>query len=45
MFTGIVKEIGHVKSVSGGRIEIGCELVLEKTKLGNSITEIGRAHV
>ena len=41
MFTGIVKEIGHVKSVSGGRIEIGCELVLEGTKLGDSIAVNG----
>lgn len=41
MFTGIVEEIGHVKSVSGGRIEIGCELVLEGTKLGDSIAVNG----
>lgn len=41
MFTCIVEEIGHVKSVSGGRIEIGCELVLEGTKLGDSIAVNG----
>ena len=41
MFTGIVEEIGYVKSVSGGRIEIGCELVLEGTKLGDSIAVNG----
>ena len=36
-----VEEIGHVKSVSGGRIEIGCELVLEGIKLGDSIAVNG----
>jgi len=37
MFTGIIEEIGKLKSFNGGRIEISCEKVLSDVKLGDSI--------
>ena len=37
MFTGIVEEIGKVKSFDGKRLVIECSVVLEDTKLGDSI--------
>lgn len=41
MFTGIVEEVGSVKSMAGGKIEILCEVVLNGTKLGDSIAVNG----
>lgn len=41
MFTGIVEEIGTVKSLSPGRIEIKAQTVLENTKIGDSIAVNG----
>lgn len=41
MFTGIVEEVGRVRRISGGQIEISCNLVLEGTKLGDSIAVNG----
>lgn len=37
MFTGIVEEIGKVKSFDGKRLVVECSVVLEGTKLGDSI--------
>ena len=41
MFTGIIEEVGRLKSLSGGRIEIFCEKVLEDVKIGDSISVNG----
>jgi len=37
MFTGIVEEIGTVKSLQAGRLTIAADVVLKDTKLGDSI--------
>lgn len=37
MFTGIVEEIGTLKSISNSTIVVECKTVLENTKLGDSI--------
>lgn len=37
MFTGIIEEIGKVKSFDGKRLVVECSVVLEGTKLGDSI--------
>ena len=41
MFTGIVEEIGRLKSFDGGRIEIHCEKILSDVKIGDSINTNG----
>ncbi|MGN0483445.1 MAG: riboflavin synthase [Lachnospiraceae bacterium] len=45
MFTGIIEEVGHVKSISGGGnaivLGISCKTVLENTKIGDSIAVNG----
>ena len=41
MFTGIIEEIGRLKSLGGGRIEITCEKILEDIKIGDSISTNG----
>ena len=41
MFTGIVEEIGAVRRVTDGSIDIGAKLVLEGTKIGDSIAVNG----
>ncbi|MDO4534579.1 MAG: riboflavin synthase [Clostridium perfringens] len=45
MFTGIVEEIGEIKKIENGSIAavlyIGCNKVLEETKLGDSISTNG----
>lgn len=41
MFTGIIEEVGQLKSLNGGRIEIFCEKVLEDVKIGDSINTNG----
>ena len=41
MFTGIVEEIGAVRRVGDGSIDIGANLVLEGTKIGDSIAVNG----
>jgi len=41
MFTGIVEEMGCVRSVSSGQIVIGAAKVLEGTQLGDSIAVNG----
>ena len=40
MFTGIVEEVGRVRSVRNGRIEIAAEKVTEGTAIGDSIADI-----
>ena len=41
MFTGIVEEVGRLKSLDGGRIEIFCDKVLDGVKIGDSINTNG----
>ncbi len=41
MFTGIIEEIGRLKSLDGGRIEIFCEKILSDIKIGDSINTNG----
>ena len=41
MFTGIIEEIGRLKNLSGGRIEIFCEKILSDMKIGDSISTNG----
>ena len=41
MFTGIIEEIGRLKSLNGGRIEIFCEKILSDIKIGDSISVNG----
>lgn len=37
MFTGIVEEIGILKSINGSTIVVQCQKVLENTRIGDSI--------
>ncbi len=41
MFTGIIEEVGRLRSLDGGRIEIACEKVLSDMKVGDSIATNG----
>ena len=41
MFTGIVEEVGHIKSAQNGRLEISAALVVSDAKLGDSIAVNG----
>ena len=41
MFTGIIEEVGRLKNLDGGRIEISCEKILEDMKIGDSISTNG----
>ena len=41
MFTGIIEEVGRLKSLDGGRLEIACEKVLADVKIGDSINTNG----
>lgn len=41
MFTGIIEEVGRLKSLSDGRIEISCEKILSDVKIGDSISTNG----
>lgn len=41
MFTGIIEEIGQLRSFFGGKIEISCEKVLSGIKIGDSINTNG----
>lgn len=41
MFTGIIEEIGKIKSISDKTITISCKKVLEDTKIGDSISVDG----
>ena len=37
MFTGIIEEIGLIKSFDGKKLVVECSKVLENTKIGDSI--------
>lgn len=41
MFTGIIEEVGEVLEADEGRLRIGCRLILEGTKAGDSIAVNG----
>lgn len=41
MFTGIVEEVGRLKSFDGRRIEISCAKILSDVKIGDSINTNG----
>ncbi|MBR1580187.1 MAG: riboflavin synthase [Selenomonadaceae bacterium] len=41
MFTGIIEEVGRLKSLRRGTIRIGCRLVLDGLKIGDSISTNG----
>ena len=41
MFTGIIEEVGRLKNLRGGRIEISCATVLADVKVGDSINTNG----
>ena len=41
MFTGIIEEVGRLKTLDDGRIEVACEKVLEDIKIGDSISTNG----
>ncbi|MCR5834762.1 MAG: riboflavin synthase [Selenomonadaceae bacterium] len=41
MFTGIIEEVGRLKSLDGGRIEIICAEILSDIKIGDSISTNG----
>ncbi len=41
MFTGIIEEVGHLRYLGGGRIEIACQGVTEGTRTGDSISVNG----
>src|SRR3954463_12585923 len=41
MFTGIVEELGHLRSRNGGRFVFEARLVLEDAKIGDSIAHNG----
>ena len=41
MFTGIIEEVGRLKNLDGGRIEISCSKILADVKIGDSISTNG----
>lgn len=41
MFTGIIEEVGRLKNLDSGRIEIFCEKILSDMKIGDSISTNG----
>jgi riboflavin synthase len=41
LFTGIVEEVGAVKSISSGKLTVSASVVLEGTRLGDSIAVNG----
>ncbi len=41
MFTGIVEEVGQIRSIGNGHIEISAEKVTEETEVGDSIAVNG----
>ena len=41
MFTGIIEEVGAIRSSQGGELVVACSTVLEETKLGDSIAVSG----
>ncbi len=41
MFTGIIEEVGRLKNLDDGRIEIFCSKILEDVKIGDSVCANG----
>lgn len=41
MFTGIVEEVGKIQSITENKVVVGCRLVLDGTKIGDSIAVNG----
>ena len=41
MFTGIIEEVGSLKSLDGGRLEVSCSKILSDIKIGDSISTNG----
>jgi riboflavin synthase len=41
VFTGLIEEVGLVQSLSLGEIKVGCSIVLEGSKIGDSIAVNG----
>jgi riboflavin synthase len=41
MFTGIVEELGHVRSVERGRLTVGCRVVPVDSEVGSSVAVNG----
>ena len=41
MFTGIIEEVGTIRRAEGGVLVIGCNTIIEGTKLGDSIAVNG----
>lgn len=41
IFTGIIEEIGRLKSFNGNRLEINCEKVTDDLKIGDSVSVNG----
>ena len=41
MFTGIIEEVGRLKSFDGNKIEIACEKILSDIKIGDSLSTNG----
>lgn len=43
MFTGIVEEIGFIKSFDGKNLMVECKKVLENTKIGDALQSTAAA--
>jgi len=41
MFTGLIEEVGSLKSLDGGRLEVSCSKILSDIKIGDSISTNG----
>lgn len=41
MFTGIVEELGTVRTIGVGRIDVACRTVVDRTRVGDSISVNG----
>lgn len=41
MFTGIIEELGKIQRITSGKITIECKIILENTKIGDSIAVNG----
>lgn len=41
MFTGIIEEVGSLRSFDGGRLEVSCSEILSDMKIGDSVSTNG----
>ena len=41
MFTGIIEELGEIRQITSSKITVNCKIVLENTKIGDSIAVNG----